>query len=95
MKSPEEIILGPVISEKAYKGIEQSKYTFKVHPEANKVEIRNAVEKLFNVKVVKVNVINVKPKKKRLGKFEGKTSSWKKAIVTLREGDKIEFFEAS
>ncbi len=94
MQNPESIILRPIISEKAYKGVEEGKYTFKVHPDANKIEIRHAIEKLFNVKVVKVNVMNQKPKKKRLGKFEGRTSSWKKAVVTLKEGDKIEFFEA-
>lgn len=95
MNNPEAIILGPVISEKAYGGLEKGKYTFRVHKDATKIQIRNAVEKLFNVKVVSVNVINVKPKVKRLGKFTGTTASWKKAIVTLRSGDKIEFFEAS
>jgi large subunit ribosomal protein L23 len=95
MNNPEAIILGPIISEKAYAGIEKNKYTFKVHKDATKIQIRNAVEKLFNVKVLSVNVINVKPKVKRLGKFQGTTPSWKKAIVTLRQGDRIEFFEAS
>jgi large subunit ribosomal protein L23 len=96
MRNPEDIIIAPIITEKSYKlAQEQNKYTFKVHPDANKIEIKNAVEKLFKVKVTSVNTINVKPKRKRLGKFEGKTSSWKKAIVTLKEGDKIELFIAS
>lgn len=96
MRSPEEVIIAPIITEKSYRlANEENKYTFRVHPDANKIEIKNAVEKLFNVKVVKVNTINVKPKRKRLGKFEGRTSSWKKAIVTLKEGDRIEFFTAS
>jgi large subunit ribosomal protein L23 len=96
MRNPEDIIIAPIITEKSYKlAQEQNKYTFKVHPDANKIEIKNAVEKLFKVKVTSVNTINVKPKRKRLGKFEGKTSSWKKAIVTLKEGDKIELFTAS
>lgn len=95
MYRPETIILGPVISEKSYKGIEEGKYSFKVHPKASRIDIGVAVEKLFGVTVTKVNVMHMKPKKKRLGKYEGKTSSWKKAIVTLKPGDKIEFFEAS
>lgn len=96
MRNPEDIIIAPIITEKSYRHAnEENKYTFKVHPDANKIEIKNAVEKLFKVKVVKVNTINVKPKKKRLGKFEGRTPAWKKAIVTLKEGDKIEFFTAS
>lgn len=96
MRNPEEVIIAPIITEKTYTlANEQNKYTFKVHPDANKIEIKNAVEKLFKVKVVQVNTINVKPKKKRLGKFEGRTSKWKKAIVTLAPGDKIELFTAS
>lgn len=95
MRNPEEVIIAPIVTEKSYAATENGKYTFKVHRDATKIEIKHAVEKLFNVKVVKVNTINVKPKRKRLGKFEGKTSAWKKAIVTLAEGDKIEFFEAS
>jgi len=96
MRNPEDVIIAPIITEKSYRlANEENKYTFKVHPDANKIEIKNAVEKLFKVKVVKVNTINVKPKKKRLGKFEGRTAAWKKAIVTLKEGDKIEFFTAS
>lgn len=96
MRSPEEVIIAPIVTEKTYRlANEENKYTFRVHPEANKIEIKNAVEKLFNVKVEKVNTINVKPKRKRLGKFEGRTSRWKKAIVTLKEGNKIEFFTTS
>lgn len=96
MRNPEDVIIAPIITEKSYRlANEKNKYTFRVHPDANKIEIKNAVEKLFNVKVTNVNTINVKPKRKRLGKFEGKTHSWKKAIVTLKEGDRIEFFTAS
>lgn len=96
MRNPEDVIIAPIVTEKSYRlANEENKYTFRVHPDANKIEIKNAVEKLFNVKVVKVNTINMKPKRKRLGKFEGKTRRWKKAIVTLKEGDRIEFFTAS
>lgn len=96
MRNPEEVIIAPIVTEKTYQlANEQNKYTFKVHPDANKIEIKHAVEKLFKVKVAQVNTINVKPKKKRLGKFEGKTVQWKKAVVTLVPGDKIELFTAS
>ncbi|MCX7832108.1 MAG: 50S ribosomal protein L23 [Actinobacteria bacterium] len=96
MRNPEDIIIAPIITEKSYRlANEENKYSFRVHPDANKIEIKNAVEKLFNVKVLSVNTINVKPKKKRLGKFEGRTNRWKKAVVTLKEGDRIEFFAAS
>lgn len=95
MRNPEDIIIAPLITEKSYAATEQGKYTFKVRRGATKIEIKHSVEKLFNVKVIKVNTMNVKPKRKRLGKFEGRTSAWKKAVVTLAEGDKIEFFEAS
>lgn len=95
MLNVEDIILGPIVSEKSYSLIEQNKYSFKVHSDATKIDIRRAVEKLFGVSVVKVNTLNVKPKRRRLGRHEGMTSSWKKAIVTLVEGDEIEFFEAS
>ena len=66
---------------------------FEVDPKANKLEIKEAVEKLFNVKVLKVRTIKVKGKRRRLGRLEGKEKDWKKAIVTLRPGDRIEFFE--
>ena len=80
---PEEIILAPVVTEKTNEAMQEGKYTFKVNKNATKVEIANAVEKLFEVKVVKVNTISVKGKKKRVGYHQGKTSDWKKAIVTI------------
>ncbi len=95
MRNPESIIIAPIITEKSYRNAEEGKYTFRVHPDANKIEIKNAIEKLFKVKVVRVNTLNVKPKRKRLGKYEGRTRKWKKAIVTLAPGDKIEIFGAS
>ncbi len=80
---PEEIIIAPVITEKSNGGIQEGKYTFEVNKKATKIEIANAVEKLFEVKVLKVNTITVKGKTKRVGRNVGKTSDWKKAIVTI------------
>lgn len=80
---PEEIILAPVVTEKSNDELQQGKYTFRVNKNATKIEIANAVEKLFEVKVLKVNTISVKGKKKRVGYHQGKTSDWKKAIVTI------------
>ena len=79
----EDIIIKPIITEKSNMQVMEGKYTFKVAKKATKVEIRNAVEKLFDVKVLKVNVINVNGKKKRMGVHQGRTSDWKKAIVTI------------
>ena len=79
----EEIIIAPIITEKSNDEMQQGKYTFKVNKNATKVEIANAVEKLFEVKVLKVNTISVKGKKKRVGYHQGMTSDWKKAIVTI------------
>lgn len=88
------IIKGPVVTEKStIQKDEENKVVFKVDRNANKVEIRNAVHKLFNVKVLDVNVLTVKGKKKRMGRFIGKKSDWKKAIVTLKPGESIELFE--
>lgn len=90
----EDVILKPVLTEKGYDGIADKRYTFYVKNTANKIEIRNAVEKLFGVKVAKVNTINCKGKLKRMGRNEGYTPAWKKAVVTLAEGSKtIEFFD--
>ena len=80
---PEDVIIAPVVTEKSNDGLQEGKYTFEVNKKATKVEIAKAVEKLFEVKVLKVNTISVKGKTKRVGKFEGKTSDWKKAIVTI------------
>ena len=80
---PEDIIIKPIITEESNEGIQEGKYTFKVNKKATKVDIANAVEKLFEVKVLKVNTINVKGKEKRDRRNVGKTSDWKKAIVTI------------
>lgn len=94
MKAPQDIILKPVITEKSMDELQNGKYTFKVATDANKVEIKNAVETLFGVKVAKVNTLNCNGRTKRVGRFVGKTSDWKKAIITLTEDSKtIEFFE--
>jgi large subunit ribosomal protein L23 len=90
-----QIILAPVVSEKSYSLIEANKYSFRVHPKAHKTQIRQAVEELFEVKVVGVNVVKVRPKPKRRGIHRGTKPGWKKAIVELREGDKIEIFEGA
>ena len=79
----EDIIIKPIITEKSNASIQEGKYTVKVAKKATKVEIRNAVEKLFGVKVLKVNTVKVKGKEKRVGVHVGKTSDWKKAIVTI------------
>ena len=94
MKLAQDIIIKPIITEKAMDGIADKKYTFKVAPDATKPEIAKAVEELFGVKVAAVNTINMKSKPKRLRYAEGKTAAWKKAIVTLKADSKtIEFFE--
>jgi large subunit ribosomal protein L23 len=80
---PEEIIIAPVVTEKSNDELQEGKYTFKVNKKATKVEIAKAVEKLFEVKVLNVNTITVKGKEKRVGRYTGKTSDWKKAIVTI------------
>lgn len=87
------IILGPVITEKSSAIGTENKYVFKVLPDANKIEIKNIIEKSFKVDVVNVRTINVFGKNKRSGKFFGRTSDWKKAIVTVKEGQKITEFE--
>ncbi len=89
-----EVIKRPVVSEKSYDQIELNKYTFEVSRQANKIEIKNEIEEAFKVTVTGVNTSYVKAKSKRLGWTRGTTRGWKKAIVTLKPGDKIEFFEA-
>ncbi len=94
MKTAQDIIIKPVITEKSMDGLQEGKYTFKVAKDANKLEIAKAVEELFDVKVAKVNTMNCKGRTRRVGRFEGKKPDWKKAIVTLKEDSKtIEFFE--
>ena len=89
-----DIILAPVITEKSVTAMGDKKYTFRVASNTNKIEIAKAVEEIFGVKVAKVNTISMKGKKRRMGRFEGYTSDWKKAVVTLTEDSKtIEFFD--
>ena len=89
----EDILIEPILTEKATTLREEGKYVFKVHPDANKMEIKEAVSKLFGVKVVKCTVMNVFGKMKRVRTRPGRTSSWKKAIVRLAPGEKIKVFE--
>ncbi len=92
-----EIVLKPVISEKSLDETQRGKYTFRVHVDANKLQVKAAIEELFKVEVIQVNVSTNKPKEKsrnrRRTRIKGWTSSWKKAVVTLAAGQKIEFFE--
>ena len=92
---PREILIAPVVSEKSYSLIEDNKYSFRVHSKAHKTQIRQAVEQLFDVVVLDVATMSVKGKPKRRGYTSGTRRSWKKAIVQLREGDKIEIFEGA
>jgi large subunit ribosomal protein L23 len=91
---PHKIIIRPVISEKSYNLIEvEDQYTFEVDRRANKNQIKAAVEEAFDVRVRRVNTVNVKSKPKRQGLSSGRTASWKKAVVKLAEGERIELFE--
>ena len=95
MKAPSDIIYQAIISEKGtILRDDHNLYVFKVHPQANKIEIKKAIEKAFTVKVLDVKTINMKGKSKRLGRFEGRRSDWKKAIVKLKAGDSIDIFES-
>ena len=96
MKDPREVILEPIVSEKSYSLLEQGVYTFRVHPEASKPEIADAVRDIFGVRVVKVNTLNRKGKRKRNRRSfsYGKRPDTKRALVTLAEGDRIDLFEA-
>lgn len=91
--SPRDVILEPVVSEKSYSLLDDNAYTFVVHPDANKIEIRKAVEAIWNVRVVSVNTINRKGKTKRFRFQTGKRPDTKRAIVKLADGDSIEIFE--
>lgn len=95
-KDPRAIILRPIVTEKstALKATE-GKVQFRVHPKANKIEIKKAIEEIFNVKVIDVHTQNYIGKIKRLGRYEGKRPDWKKAIVTLAEGQTIDIFEGT
>ncbi len=90
----QDIIIAPLITEKSMSGIADKKYAFKVAKDANKYQIADAIEELFKVKVEKVNTMHMRGKNRRMGRYEGKTASWKKAIVTLKEDSKsISFFD--
>jgi large subunit ribosomal protein L23 len=88
-----QVIIRPVVSEKSYVLATADKYTFRVHPDAHKTQIRQAVEQLFDVNVVDVRTMSVKSKPKRRGWTTGRTRQWKKAIVEVREGDTIPIFQ--
>ena len=92
-KQARDIILRPVVTEKSVDLMQENKYVFKVRMDANKIDIKRAVEEIFKVKVVGVNTMRVKGKEKRMGRSVGRTSDWKKAIVELAAGDTIEVFE--
>ena len=92
---PGEILIKPVVSEKSYHQVTENRYTFKVHKDAHKTQIRQAVEELFDVKVVGVNVVKMPSKPKRRGLIKGTRPGWKKAIVKLYPGQTIEFFEGA
>ena len=94
MKNLYAVIRRPIITEKSKIQKEEShKVTFEVHPDANKKEIRDAVEKIFKVSVMNISVMNQRGKKKRVGRHQGKRRDWKKAVVTLMPGERIDFFE--
>lgn len=88
-----QVLIRPVISEKSYVLSAAGKYTFRVHPDAHKTEIRQAVESLFDVHVLDVRTISVKSKPKRRGNTRGRTRSWKKAIVQVRPGETVPIFQ--
>jgi large subunit ribosomal protein L23 len=93
MKSPSDVILRPVVSEKSYAGLEQNRYTFVVSPDANKTEIREAVQSIWSVRVLKVSTLNRRGKSKRFRFTQGRRPDERRAVVTLAPGDSIEIFE--
>ena len=92
---PSEVLIRPVISEKSYEQITQNQYTFRIHKDAHKTQVRQAVEQLFDVKVERVNIVKVRSKPKRRGRILGTKPGWKKAVVQLRKGDSIEIFQGA
>jgi large subunit ribosomal protein L23 len=88
-----QVIIRPVVSEKSYVLSAANRYTFRVHPDAHKTQIRQAVQELFDVRVVEVRTLSVKSKPKRRGAVSGRTRTWKKAIVQLHEGESIPIFQ--
>jgi large subunit ribosomal protein L23 len=94
MKDPRDVVRRAMITEKGVRMREQAnQYIFEVHPEANKIEIRRAIEEIFSVRVEDVRTLNNRGKPKRLGRFAGRRAAWKKAIITLEKGQTIELFE--
>ena len=93
MKNARDVILRPVVSEKSYAGLEQNRYTFIVSPEANKTEIREAIQSIWNVRVLNVSTLNRRGKTKRFRWTQGRRADEKRAVVTLAPGDSIEIFE--
>lgn len=93
MRTPRDVILRPVVSEKSYARLEQNRYTFVVSPDANKTEIREAVQSIWNVRVLKVSTLNRRGKSKRFRWTQGRRPDEKRAVVTLAPGDSIEIFE--
>jgi large subunit ribosomal protein L23 len=91
--NPHDVILAPALSEKAVMGIESGKYAFYVHPDANRTQIKDAIERVFEVEVVKINLLKVRGKIKRMGRYAGRTAERKKAIVTLQAGQRIQQLE--
>jgi large subunit ribosomal protein L23 len=91
--NPHDVILAPVLSEKAVQEIASGKYAFFVHPKASRTQAKDAIERVFSVDVEKINVMNVRGKEKTLGRFKGRRAARKKVIVTLKEGQKIEELE--
>ena len=92
---PNQVLISPVVSEKSYGQIAERKYSFRVHADAHKTQVRQAVEELFDVNVTAVNIVTVKSKPKRRGMIRGKRPGWKKAIVQVREGQTIPIFEGA
>jgi len=90
---PSQVIIRPVISEKSYVLSAAGKYTFRVHPDAHRTQIRQAAEALFDVHVLAVHTVNVKPKPKRRGLYSGRTRAWKKAVIRVRAGESIPVFQ--
>jgi large subunit ribosomal protein L23 len=94
MKSPRDVVVRPVVSEKSYSGLDRNAYTFLVDPASNKTEIKEAIQQIWNVRVLSVNTLNRKGKVKRTRLGRGKRPDQKRAVVTLAAGDSIEIFEA-
>ena len=90
-----QILLAPIVSEKSYAGTSVGKYTFRVHDDAHRTQVRQAVEELFEVQVARVNIVKVQPKPKRRGQIRGTKQGWKKAVVQIKAGESIEIFEGA